>query len=62
LPDDVAWLINELFVNVLDGRNESTTSTVERVLGRPARSFNEYVAHTVKSGVWTASNTEAQNA
>jgi len=53
LPDDIAWLINELFVNVLDGRNESTTGTIERVLGRPARSFKEYVAHTVTSGVWS---------
>lgn len=52
LPEDIAWLINELFVNVLDGRNESTTSTVEQVLGRPARSFQHYVETTEKTGVW----------
>jgi len=62
LPDDLAWLINELFVNVLDGRNESTTSTVERVLGRPARSFKDYVKHTQNSGVWAESSTEASKA
>ena len=53
LPDDIAWLINELFVNVLDGRNESTTDTVEQVLGRPARRFQDYVAATAPSGVWS---------
>ena len=52
LPDDIAWLINELFVNVLDGRNEWTTNTIEEVLGRPARSFKEYVNKTVGTGVW----------
>ena len=61
LPSDIAWLINELFVNVLDGRNQSTTATIQRVLGRPARSFNDYVQHTVKTGVW-AENTAALTA
>ncbi len=53
LPEDIAWLINELFVNVLDGRNESTTNTIEKVLGRPARSFQHYVETTLPSGVWS---------
>lgn len=53
LPVDMAWLINELFVNVLDGRNEWTTDTVEKVLGRPAGRFQDYVERTSKSGVWT---------
>ena len=52
LPDDIAWLINELFVNVLDGRNESTTDTVERVLGRPARRFESYVMSVASTGIW----------
>lgn len=55
VPEDIAWLINELFVNVLDGRNECTTNTVERVLGRPARRFQQYVGATVQTGVWAAS-------
>jgi uncharacterized protein YbjT (DUF2867 family) len=59
LPEDIAWLINELFVNVLDGRNESTTNTVERVLGRPAKSFHEYVQETVKTGVWNPTESRA---
>ena len=52
LPDDIAWLLNELFVNVLDGRNESTTSTIEKILGRPAKSFRQYVEGAVKAGAW----------
>jgi uncharacterized protein YbjT (DUF2867 family) len=56
LPDDIAWLLNELFENVLDGRNESTTNTVENVLGRPARRFEDYVTRTARTGVWSAAN------
>ncbi|GAB1262326.1 NmrA family NAD(P)-binding protein [Aurantivibrio plasticivorans] len=56
LPDDIAWLLNELFVNVLDGRNENTTDTVEHVLGRPARRFQDYVNGLVNTGVWSAAN------
>ena len=52
LPDDIAWLINELFVNVLDGRNESVTDTVEKVLGRPARGFFSYVKAAASKGIW----------
>lgn len=52
LPDDIAWLINELFVNVLDGRNESVTDTVEKVLGRPARRFSSYVKAAASEGIW----------
>lgn len=52
LPDDIAWLINELFENVLDGRNESTTDMIEKVLGRPAKSFQQYVNETAQTGVW----------
>lgn len=56
LPDDIAWLLNELFVNVLDGRNENTTATVEEVLGRPARSFQNYIISSVPTGLWSAAS------
>ena len=52
LPEGMAWLIRELFVNVLDGRNESTTDTVQQLLGRPAKRFREYVQQTAETGVW----------
>ena len=63
LSDEMAWLINELFVNVLDGRNASTTTTVEALLGRPARRFEDYATRTAASGVWqpsTAQEVEAE--
>lgn len=54
VPEDYIWLINYLFTNVLDGRNSSTTNTVEEILSRPAKSFAEYVQDTAKTGVWDA--------
>lgn len=56
LTEDMAWLIQELFDNVLDGRNQWTTDTVEKVLGRPAKSFQQYVEDTAPSGVWSSNN------
>lgn len=53
LPETIAWLINELFSNVLDGRNENTTHTIEAVLGRPAQCFEQYVERTAPTGVWS---------
>ncbi len=52
IPDDYIWLIKYLFTEVLDGRNESTTDTIEKVLGRKPKSFSEYVAETVKTKIW----------
>ncbi|OEK00388.1 NmrA family transcriptional regulator [Roseivirga sp. 4D4] len=52
VPDAYIWLINYLFTNVLDGRNSSTTNTIEEVLGRPAKRFSDYVKETAATGVW----------
>ena len=62
LDEEIAWLLNELFSNVLDGRNEFTTDTIERVLGRPARRFSDYVLATAKTGIWDAPVTETEPA
>jgi len=51
-PDDIIWLLEFLFTEVLDGRNESLTGGVKEVLGREPTSFKEYVAKTKKTGVW----------
>ncbi len=56
LSEDIAWLIHELFVHVLDGRNASTTQTVEAVLGRPAKSFPQYVQPIASTGLWSVEN------
>lgn len=54
VPPVYVWLINYLFATVLDGRNESLTDGVQRVLGRAPRDFSEYARETAASGVWDA--------
>jgi len=50
-PDHIA-LVNYLFTEVLDGRNESITTGVQEALGRPAKDFKQYVKQTAAQGVW----------
>jgi len=54
-PDEVLWLMRELFTVVFDGRNSSPTSGVEDALGRPATDFSEYVQKVVATGAWEQS-------
>jgi uncharacterized protein YbjT (DUF2867 family) len=53
LPTDFAWLLDELFTHVLDGRNEYLTDGIERALGRAPRDFSDYARETAASGVWS---------
>ncbi len=52
LPEDVVWLTNYLFEEVLDGRNESLCDGVQRALGREPRDFADYVRSTAATGIW----------
>ena len=52
IPEDVIWLVNYLFSEVLDGRNASITSDIEKVLGRKPKDFSDYVKETAETGVW----------
>lgn len=52
LPEDYVWLIQYLFTEVMDGRNESVTNDVEKVLGREPVSFEQFVTKTIKTGIW----------
>ncbi|OMQ11867.1 NmrA family transcriptional regulator [[Flexibacter] sp. ATCC 35103] len=52
VPEDQIWLVNYLFEQVLDGRNSSITSDVEKVLGRKAKDFSAYATETAKTGIW----------
>lgn len=64
LPEDVQWLMNELFTEVFDGRNANVCDGVEKALGRPATSFSDYVAKTLKTGIWpvaTENNTGGES-
>jgi uncharacterized protein YbjT (DUF2867 family) len=51
-PEDLLWLLRELFTVVFDGRNISVMSGVEEALGRPATDFKTYLQKTIESGVW----------
>lgn len=59
LPPEWVSLIRYLFTEVLDGRNASVADGVSRALGRPARSFEDYVRTTVATGVWHAASSES---
>ncbi|MFH7005196.1 NmrA family NAD(P)-binding protein [Flavobacterium bizetiae] len=52
IPEDFIWLVNYLFEQVLDGRNSSITSDVEKVLGRKAKDFSAYAKETAETGIW----------
>lgn len=52
MPEEMQWLLRELFTVVFDGRNCKVMSGVEEALGRPATDFKTYVQKAIKSGVW----------
>jgi uncharacterized protein YbjT (DUF2867 family) len=52
VPEDLQWLLRELFTVVFDGRNCRVMSGVEDALGRPATDFKSYIEKTIVSGVW----------
>jgi uncharacterized protein YbjT (DUF2867 family) len=53
-PEDLLWLLHELFTVVFDGRNSNVMSGVEEALGRPPTDFKNYVRKTIESGAWAA--------
>ncbi len=53
LPSDYIWLFDYLFREVLGNQeNQVVTSDAEKVLGRPAIDFKQYVQKAVRTGVW----------
>jgi len=56
LPDSYVWLFGYLFKEVLGNPdNQVVSDDVEKVLGRKATDFREYVQKTVATGVWNQS-------
>jgi len=51
-PEELLWLMRELFTVVFDGRNSNPTSGVEEALGRPATDFGEYLRKVMATGAW----------
>ena len=54
-PEEMAWLMRELFTVVFDGRNSTPTQGVEEALGRPATDFSEFVRKVMATGAWDRS-------
>ena len=52
LPEDMLWLMHELFTVVFDGRNSMPATGVEEALGRPATDFREYLHKVMATGAW----------
>ncbi|MFT2016414.1 NmrA family transcriptional regulator [Streptomyces sp. 796.1] len=52
VPADVVGFLTHLFGTVLDGRNARVTDDVRRVLGRPARDFDDYAKDAAAAGAW----------
>jgi uncharacterized protein YbjT (DUF2867 family) len=59
VPPAYVDLVMYLFANVLDGRNTPLTDGVQRALGRPPRSFSDFVKRTAASGVWGVNHVRA---
>ncbi|MFY0593544.1 NmrA family NAD(P)-binding protein [Roseivirga sp.] len=60
LPDSYIWLFSYLFEEVLGNpENQDVSHDIEKVLGRKATDFKEYVEKTVKTGVWSQSIPES---
>lgn len=57
-PEEMQWLMNELFTVVLDGRNKEVRYGVSEALGRPATDFNDYLQKVIESGVWSQLSVE----
>lgn len=53
VPEEYIKLLNYLFSEVLDGRNENIQDGVERALNRKPTDFSVFVKRALSSGVWT---------
>lgn len=55
LPDDYVWLFGYLFKEVLGNpKNQEVSKDIEKVLGRKAIDFRDFVNKTKKTGIWNA--------
>lgn len=59
VPEDMQWLLHELFGVVFDGRNSNVMFGIEEALGRPATDFKTYIQKAIASGVWSSERKES---
>lgn len=52
IPEEMQWLLRELFTEVLDGRNSQVMTGIEEALGRPANDFRDYIHKVNFTGNW----------
>ena len=52
VPEDVQWLMNELFSVVFDGRNASIANGVREATGREPTRFADYIQKVIAAGTW----------
>jgi uncharacterized protein YbjT (DUF2867 family) len=52
LSKDMIDLLEELFTQVLDGRNSQVVNGVAEILGRPARDFGDFARDAAANGTW----------
>jgi uncharacterized protein YbjT (DUF2867 family) len=52
IPRDVARMLTGVFTAIRDGQDAALADGVERALGRPPRSFEDYVAEAAAAGAW----------
>ena len=53
VPGEFVWLLKQLFIVVLDGRNEHLTDGIQRALGRAPKDFADYIRDTAATGIWS---------
>ncbi|WP_055590069.1 NmrA family NAD(P)-binding protein [Streptacidiphilus griseoplanus] len=53
VPVDVAGLLTGLLVDIRDGRGACVSDGVERALGRPPRSFEDFAVEAAAAGRWS---------
>ncbi|MFJ9847343.1 hypothetical protein ACIRYZ_44375 [Kitasatospora sp. NPDC101155] len=53
VPADTARLLTGLLVDIRDGRGQDVSDGVEQALGRPPRSFEDYVVEAAAAGHWS---------
>jgi uncharacterized protein YbjT (DUF2867 family) len=53
LPGDYVWLVGYLFKEVLgNAENQTVSNDIEKILGRKAVDFSEFVKRIAQTGIW----------